>query len=436
MGVAQEVAGQLPETSLADQLFAGSLMMLGALVLITRRKSVKKLLKATWPIVLYYSFCLLSLAWSDFAAWGFKRWVRGLGDLIMVLIVVTDEQPITALKRLLSRVGLVLLPASVLLIKYYPMMSSSWDPWGTERLYTGVSTNKNMLGNLVFVLSLGAIWQILTLRKERKSSTRTHRLWAQFILLGFGIKLLYTAHSATSIACFILGSGLMLATYLPPMKRSPMAVHVMVLAIVLGGCFIELLGARAAVAETLGRNADLSGRTAIWKVLTPMVNGFGGAGFETFWVGPRVALVKARVGGWGLTNEAHNGYLEVYLNLGWIGLALIALILGQGYRAIASAFRRDSALAALLMAYVVTALAYNISEAGFRILSVEWFFLLLSVVMANRVAILADTSRRSSFNESSELVTRAVEVAPRLTGATPRSPRPTATVRSRRPYWT
>ncbi len=38
------------------------------------------------------------------------------------------------------------------------------------------------------------------------------------------------------------------------------------------------------------------------------------------------------IGGLSMTNEAHNGYIEVYLNLGWLGLGLIALILGQGYR--------------------------------------------------------------------------------------------------------
>jgi O-antigen ligase len=73
-------------------------------------------------------------------------------------------------------------------------------------------------------------------------------------------------------------------------------------------------------------------------------------------------------------NEVHNGYIEVYLNLGWLGVALIALILGQGYRRAVSAFRRDSALGALLLAYVVTALTYNIDEAGFRMLRLSCFF--------------------------------------------------------------
>jgi hypothetical protein len=64
-------------------------------------------------------------------------------------------------------------------------------------------------------------------------------------------------------------------------------------------------------------------------------------------------------------------------------LGLIALILGQGYGRALGAFRRDPALGALLVAYVVTAVPYNITEAGFRMGHMTWFFLLLSVLAAN-----------------------------------------------------
>jgi len=399
MGPPMEIPGQLPESSLLDQLVAGTLMLLGAIVLIRRRRDVRGLLKASWPILLYFSFCLVSLLWSDFPGWGFKRWVRGLGDLVMVLIVATDAQPTVAVRRLLSRVGFVLLPASVLLIRYYPELGVGFDPWGVGRVNTGVTTNKNILGNLVFVLALGALWQVLSLVRDRKEPNRARRLLAQCTLLAFGIELLFTAQSATSGACFVLGAGLMLVTSLPLIRCRPAGVHALVLAILLSGCLIELLGGRAAITGTMGRKADLTGRTAIWGIVIPMVPSWiGGAGFETFWVGPRVARIFTMVGGYAMTNEAHNGYIETYLNLGWLGLALIALILGHGYRKAVSTFRRDSALGALLMAYVVTAVAYNISEAGFRILSVEWFFLLLSVVAASRVTSVSKSARRTHLS--------------------------------------
>ena len=83
--------------------------------------------------------------------------------------------------------------------------------------------------------------------------------------------------------------------------------------------------------------------------------------------------------------------------MGWLGLVLIALILVHGYRAV-STFRRDRALGALLIGYVATAVAYNISEAGFRILSVEWFFLLLAVASASWATSVTKSARRSQLS--------------------------------------
>jgi exopolysaccharide production protein ExoQ len=396
MGQPMESAGQLPASNSLDQLVAGTLMLLGVVALIRRRRDVTGLLKGSWPIVLYFSFGLVSLLWSDFPGWGFKRWVRGLGDLVMVLIVVTDAQPTAALRRLFSRVGFILLPVSVLFIKYYPYLGRGFSEWGDGVVNTGVTTNKNSLGALVFVITLGTVWQVLSLLRDREQPNRTRRLLAQCTLLTFGIDLLFAAHSATSGASFALGAALMVVSTRPLIRGRPGAVHALVLTILLAGGLTELLGGRAAAAKAMGRNPDLTGRTEIWKIVIPMVpNPIFGAGFETFWVGPRYYTANTRLGGFSMFNEAHNGYIEVYLNLGWLGVGLIALILGQGYHRAISAFRRDRALGALLVAYVVTAVPYSIGEAGFRILCMPWFFLLLSVVAASRVIMLGETASES-----------------------------------------
>src|SRR5208283_6124191 len=83
-GVTHETRGQLHPTSALDQLVAGTLIVLGIIVIV-RRRDVISLLKAGWPIALYFAFCLVSLLWSDFPDWGFKRWIRAVGDLVMVL---------------------------------------------------------------------------------------------------------------------------------------------------------------------------------------------------------------------------------------------------------------------------------------------------------------------------------------------------------------
>src|SRR5262249_14520366 len=173
-----EVAGQMPEGSFLDQLVAAFLMLLAIVVLVRRGKEVKSVLKASWPIVLYFSFCLISLVWSDFPVWGFKRWIRALGDLVMVLVVATDAHPVAALKRLITRLGFVLLPVSVLWIRYYPSLGQGWDEYGL-RSFNGVASNKNVLGNLVYLVAVGALWQILAFLRDKENPDRRRHLLAQ-----------------------------------------------------------------------------------------------------------------------------------------------------------------------------------------------------------------------------------------------------------------
>lgn len=149
------------------------------------------------------------------------------------------------------------------------------------------------------------------------------------------------------------------------------------------------MGADLLVSNALGRGEGLSGRTEIWAaVIGAAGNPLIGTGFESFWISPNVQKVWRSLSGWwdpkGL-NEAHNGYLEVYLNLGWIGVCLIALILFSGYRRAGEAFGRDPEFGGLMLAYVATATFYSITEAGFRSLSPSWFFFLLAVISASGI---------------------------------------------------
>jgi O-antigen ligase len=329
----------------------------------------------------------LSVIWSDFPGVAFKRWIKAIGDLVMILIVVTDEEPIAALSRLFSRTGFILLPLSVLFIKYYPGLGRFYGAWDGGQVNTGVTLDKNMLGVITFVLSLGTLWRVLgLLRSDEKKTNRRRQLLAQGTLLAFGIWLLITANSATSLVSFILGAGLLLTTNLRFIRRHTAAVHVLVLLLALTFSLIILLGGRADMAHALGRQANLA-RMDIWEAIIPMAsNPVVGAGFESFWVNPhlqqRLAVLFPNLP----LNEAHDGYIEVYLELGWVGLGLIGLILVDAYRRSVKAFRREPALGGLLLAYSLTAVIYSVTEAGFRMLNPIWIFFLLSVIEASWIA--------------------------------------------------
>ena len=369
-----------------DRLVFLVLLVIGVVILARRAGKTITMLEANWPILSYWAFCLLSVAWSDFPEVAFKRWVKACGDLVIILIIATDADVKLALKRVLSRVGFILFPTSVLLIKYFPQLGRGFSPWDGTPWNTGVTTNKNSLGVIVFVVTLGLLWNVLSLLRSKNQPNRNRHLLAQVIALSFGVWLLVLANSATSRACFALGAVMILATSMPVISRHPKAVHVLIFVMVLSVALTMLFGGGAGIAHAMGRKADLTGRTEIWDALVPMVpNAIYGAGFETFWLGPRLDQVRYIFLGNPL-NEAHNGFLEVYLNLGLLGVFLIIWILISGYRRAAAAFRHDPAFGSLLLAYVAAGAVYNVTEAGFRLLCPNWIFLLFAVVAATGVA--------------------------------------------------
>ena len=374
-----------------DAAVFGILLAAAIGVLILRGSRTRTLLLSNWSILIYFIYCLISVAWSHHPDVSFKRWLKAIGDLAMVLIIATDAQPVAAIRRLVSRIGFLLLPTSVLFIKYYGDLGRGYTSDGLP-MNTGVTTNKNALGLIVLVVSLVAFWNVRWLLVDKDEPNRGRRLVAQGILLAFGVALLVMAKSSTCKACFILGSLLIIASNLRAIGRRPARVHALCLTMLLVAGVILLVG-QADVASALGRESSMSGRTDIWAAVIPAVpNSIVGAGFENFWISPNVSIFQRNllVLGWYPPlvedlNEAHNGYIDVYLNLGWIGVSLIALVLVSGYKRAVGAFRRSPKLGSLFLVYIVTAVFYNITEAGFRMLSPSWTFLLLAIVSASGV---------------------------------------------------
>lgn len=370
-----------------DAAVFGILVLAGIVVLFSRMSKTKALLRVSGPIIIYFLYCLMSVTWSPIPGPAFKRWTKAIGDLIMVLIVVTDGKPIVALQRVFARIGFILFPASIFLIRYTDLGRGYTPDGAPENI--GVTSNKNSLGLIAFLVSIGALWNVRALLIDKKAPNRTRRLVAQLTLLTFGIVLLEMAHCATGGTCFILGSGLMFATSLGAVRKRPSRVATLCLVVVLAGGLGMLFGGGSALSESLGRGEGLSGRTQIWAAsIAAAGNPVIGTGFESFW-NTNIEGVVARglQGYWEIHNlvSAHNGYIEVYLDLGWIGVCLIALILISGYRRATKAFEYDPGVASLMVAYVSTATFYSVTEAGFRILTPSWIFLLLAVVSSSGV---------------------------------------------------
>jgi exopolysaccharide production protein ExoQ len=362
-----------------DAAVFGVLLAAGLFVLLSRRRQAGAQVIGNAAIVIYFVYCLVSVLWSPFPSVAFKRWSKAVGDLVMVLVVLTDAQPVEAIRRLFARVGAILMPLSLYLIRY-TTMGRGYDPDGRP-MNTGVTTNKNSLGLLTFVVGLSVVWSLWSLLRAKDEPNRGRRLLSRFALLACVMAVLYMAQSATSVVCFLVGSALIVLSSMGAIKSRPAVVHAAMVTLAVAGGVAMLAGGQEALLGALGRDSHLTGRTQIWStVIARAHNPIIGTGFESFWNASIKSFQTESEYMFGNINSAHNGYIDVYLNLGWVGVTLVLLVLISGYFRACRAVHRKPEVGGLLLAFVVTAAFYSVTEAGFRMLSPAWICLLLAVV--------------------------------------------------------
>jgi O-antigen ligase len=146
--------------------------------------------------------------------------------------------------------------------------------------------------------------------------------------------------------------------------------------------------------KTMGRDPTLTGRTEIWHLVIGMDrNPILGTGFESFWLGKRLEYIWNIY--WWHPNEAHDGYLEVYLNLGWVGIAFLGMLIVSCYLRVVAACRRAPE-GSLLLAYFVVTATYNLTEAAFRMLHPVWIFFLIATVAAPESVRVLHKARKAA----------------------------------------
>ncbi len=116
-GLEMETPDQYLKGSPFDMAIFLTLIVGGVLVLMQRRINWNQLVTNNPWLFLFFLYWLASVAWSDYPFVGLKRWIKDLGNLVMVLILFTEKDPVEAAKRFL-RCAFVLIPLSVLFIKY------------------------------------------------------------------------------------------------------------------------------------------------------------------------------------------------------------------------------------------------------------------------------------------------------------------------------
>jgi exopolysaccharide production protein ExoQ len=382
-----------------EAAFYIGLQLAGLIVLLRRGVRLPLVIKDNRWLFAFYLFWAASVLWSDYPVITIKRLIKDLGNVIMILILLTERTPVQALRAVFTRVAYVGIPLSIVLIRYFPELGRAYAGYDrSELMYVGVALHKNTLGTLALVSSLFLLWDVMESRRYARTAMEKATLASRVLVLAMCWYLLLRIDSATSLVCALLAASILTAFRFPALKRRTRRLEPYALTVLFLSLFLDWgFNLKELIVSALGRDMTFTTRTDIWPiVLRHAENWLVGAGFNTFWAGSRLVQLYQYDGIDGIA-QAHSGYLETYLNGGWIGVGLLTIVLLVAYRRTLRELALDAPESLVRFIVLLVALLYNFSEASFNKVSLVWLVTLFAVMRyGQRSSPPAPATKRSA----------------------------------------
>jgi exopolysaccharide production protein ExoQ len=366
-----------------DRLIYSVLLLVAIGILLARKTKWRSILDSNRWLCVLFLYMLVSVIWSDYPLISFKRWIRAMVDVLMALVVLTDRGAFEAECTVIRRVMFINIPLSIILIKYFRNISTVWDESGLE-IWNGATPQKNVLGQVVMVAAIYFLFELIRNVRNR----RVFLYFAFFMMTAWLLKGSPSYRSNTSILGFAIGASLMfgLRTLKPRMVYIQRHLGAVVLVLALLFAAFQVLQAAGGVSfvaagiEASGRDATLTGRTDLWNDLLaiaserPML----GVGFGAFWVGNTHNLWAVHL--WGPT-QGHNGYLDVYLEIGAIGVVLLVCVIIASFRSTVALLVENFEQGMLHFIWLCIIVCHNFTESSYLRGSVDlWFLFVLAAI--------------------------------------------------------
>jgi O-antigen ligase len=282
------------------------------------RQIIPSPLRVPWHIVALYFVAAASLFWSDAPGATAPKLVALNGSLVISCYLATrfDAQ---SLLKILAGVFLASMVLCFLFGIFVPGISiESGDFAG---MWQGIYTHKNTLG-LNMALAFAAYLALATGR---------HRSKIFYLLAAFALLLVLLSQSSTSLVLCLIS---LIAFASRGLLRRHFRIAVTLLTVVLGVLFtMDWEAILTKGLELIDRDPTLTGRTDVWvaSVLTSDRSWLG-YGYGAFWRGvdgPSLSVWK--LSGWEAF-YSHNGFLDVWLDLGFFGLGVVVLGIAITFR--------------------------------------------------------------------------------------------------------
>jgi exopolysaccharide production protein ExoQ len=283
-------------------IFGGAGLLAISLLFFNRR--IGDILTFNLPITALTGFVVLSALWSDIPALTLKRAVLFIFcHLAVSTYVLQSEQPC---KDFLRKIVITTTGIALVSLVVYTIFPKEYSVNPARPGLAGISVHPNTLAPF---LSIG-----LLLSFGLDTSKGAIRIFAARAIL---ITALLLTGSMTTIMTTLLGFGVFLLLSSGKYRKG-----ILQLLLFTALALLALIGwsnIRAEVFDATGRDESLSGRDVLWEIVINegKAHTIFGKGFGAFWTeGKGRELVQT----WN-PRQSHNAYLDVWLDLGILGIA-------------------------------------------------------------------------------------------------------------------
>jgi O-antigen ligase len=213
--------------------------------------------------------------------------------------------------------------------------------------------------------------------------------------------LLYFANSATALVACAVTLGVLFAVK-KFRNQYGLLFPLLSLGSIIGAAVLGLF--RDDAMQVLGRSSDLTGRTDLWHwvIIMIMKRPWLGYGYSSFWRGgsDESDVIEAHIG-WSPI-YAHNGYLELTLSVGLIGLAIFLFVIAQGlWRAVIRAKNARELQDLWPLAFLVFFVLHNFGECTILLQNnFEWALCIAVIIRSHPAyAVVPETQTADPDSE-------------------------------------
>src|SRR5215472_5052860 len=211
-----------------DRIVDVGFILAGVVILRSRSLPLRSFFERNRALTAYLAFALVSVLWSDYSFVALKRWIRDSCNILMVLVVLSEVHATEAVRVVYRRLNYLLIPLSVLLVKYFPTIGKSYTYWNGAAMWVGPTTGKNLLGLAALLSTLFFLDDSLNRWPERKKRTGKRIILVNVTFLLMSLWLLRLASSTTCLVICVLGSLVIVGAHARISRRNPALLKVLV----------------------------------------------------------------------------------------------------------------------------------------------------------------------------------------------------------------